>query len=86
MTDDLLAVAHCSQLLKLVTDDLAPGADVLVGRHDDPVNAILETEQRYGCDLLVVGARVARSGYVDPCLAESVVRRARGSVLVTPLE
>jgi nucleotide-binding universal stress UspA family protein len=86
MADDRYAMASCCQHLAQVTREHAPGADIVVGRHDDTLAAILETERVYGCDVLVVGARVGAGASPEPSLAESVVREAHSSVLVTPME
>jgi len=84
--DDVYAVASCSAHLEEVTNLIAPGAEVVVGRHEHPVDAILEGEQRYGCDLVVVGSHVGARATLEPSIAESVVREAKSSVLVTPME
>lgn len=86
VAEDVFAVTSCCELLKQVTASLAPGAELVVARSDDPLEAILEQERRRACDLLVVGARVAGAGGREPSLAEAVVSRASSSVLVMPLE
>ena len=86
VAEDVYAVTSCCELLKQVTANLAPGAELVVARSDDPLDAILEQERRRACDLLVVGARVAGHTGFEPSLAETVVSRATSSVLVMPME
>lgn len=86
VAEDVFAVTTCRELLEQVVGDVAPSADVLVARSEHPLDAILETERRYQCDLLVVGTRVGGPTFVEPCLAEHVVRQAASSVLVTPVD
>lgn len=86
VAEDVYAVTSCCELLKQVTAELAPGAELVVARSDDPLDAILEQERRRACDLLVIGARIAGGPGGEPSLAETVVSRASSSVLVMPLE
>jgi nucleotide-binding universal stress UspA family protein len=80
-------VGRQHELLKTVATSLAPGAELLVTRDGDPLEAILAAERRYDCDLTVVGATVgSKPDLVAPSLAEEVVRNAKGSVLITPVE
>jgi len=86
VASELYAVASCSNLLRTVAREHAPGAAVVVSQHNHPVDGILDGERRYGCDLLVVGARVGGGSRVEHSTAECVVREAGSSVLVTPMD
>ncbi|MBL8950409.1 MAG: universal stress protein, partial [Myxococcaceae bacterium] len=84
--DDIFTVASFSARLVAVARDLAPGAAVVVGRHEHPVDGILEGERRFGCDVLVVGTSVGHREHVSSSVAECVAQEAKSSVLVTPME
>lgn len=78
--DAATAGTPAAERLRSAAKELAPSADLVFTHSADPLRAVLDAEVHYRCDVVVLcAAPPTGSG-----LAESVVRRVRGSVMVTP--
>jgi nucleotide-binding universal stress UspA family protein len=73
-------------MLERATRNIGGRFESVVSRAREPARGILEHARRRNVDIIVVGARPRGSSRSSPGTAWRVVRRARRSVLVAPLD